>query len=456
MDVEGLGPEATSSGSLRARSVEHWITLEQATPSAIHIKLVRAHDANLWQETFTSAQMEELSARAGSFKPFRTFVKMLRSALQGSSDTVSLDVLTLTELLAKSHQRSNVKGAHLHGEEDDAPSDGKRYLILAYKAEFDSIQYPLPLRLDENPTPEFFKSIHRRLHADKEAACQRAAGVPIVSAGGAVLSEDDARLERLVARLREPLQSGPPAQPSHEQHACSTSQLEAAQKRADGAAAALQEERSAHRRVLRHKNRELAEAQEEVMRLKDIIRELRLRQSFIPPRAPLRGRPIFGPSSEPGQDAEDSAQRRLHGRRLAALRGHSRAASPAHAAASARRSCSPHAVLRHRSGSPGKAWFDPTQYVREQRERRRLVAARLHQGLPTAERRACISPGARSAPSVRSGMSSVTSSRPASPHPLWDDTTNLDGRGLGARHGVQSQASLAWLPIRNTFTLPLT
>ncbi len=83
-----------------------------------------------------------------------------------------MKTLLCLELLAKSHQRSNVKGAHLHGEEDDAPSDGKRYLILAYKAEFDSIQYPLPLRLDENPTPEFFKSIHRRLHADKEAACQ--------------------------------------------------------------------------------------------------------------------------------------------------------------------------------------------------------------------------------------------------------------------------------------------
>ena len=38
-------------------------------------------------------------------------------------------------------------------------------------------------------------------------------------------------------------------------------QLEAAQKRADAAAATLREERSAHRRVLRHKNRELAEAQ---------------------------------------------------------------------------------------------------------------------------------------------------------------------------------------------------
>lgn len=38
-------------------------------------------------------------------------------------------------------------------------------------------------------------------------------------------------------------------------------QVEAAQRRADAAAAALQDERGAHRRVMRHKNRELAEAQ---------------------------------------------------------------------------------------------------------------------------------------------------------------------------------------------------
>ena len=35
-------------------------------------------------DAVVSAEMEELSARAGSFKPFRTFVKMLRSALQGA------------------------------------------------------------------------------------------------------------------------------------------------------------------------------------------------------------------------------------------------------------------------------------------------------------------------------------------------------------------------------------
>ena len=83
-----------------------------------------------------------------------------------------MKALPCLELQVRSRQKSNVKAAHLHGQEEDGPSDGKRYLILAYKAEFDSIQYPLPLCLEENPTPEFFRSIHRRLLADKEAACQ--------------------------------------------------------------------------------------------------------------------------------------------------------------------------------------------------------------------------------------------------------------------------------------------
>lgn len=43
----------------------------------------------------SAAEIEELTARAGSFKPFRTFTKMLGTALQGASDTVTLNVLTI-------------------------------------------------------------------------------------------------------------------------------------------------------------------------------------------------------------------------------------------------------------------------------------------------------------------------------------------------------------------------
>ena len=60
------------------------------------------------------------------------------------------------------------------------------------------------------------------------------------------------------------------------------------------------------------------------------------------------------------------------------------------------------------------ARFDPTQYVREQRERRRLVAARLHQGLPTVETRSRSSQRARPACSARSGEAEPH----GDPHPI--------------------------------------
>lgn len=56
------------------------------------------------------------------------------------------------------------------------------------------------------------------------------------------------------------------------------------------------------------------------------------------------------------------------------------------------------------AGTSATQRFDPTQYVREQRERRRLAAERLHRGLPAADVRAsCSAPRTQPPPSVRSG-----------------------------------------------------
>ena len=152
---------------------------------------------------------------------------MLKTAMQGCSDTVSLDVLTIAgqmckmlsdakassacmhlpylldpshraslascpvkidqqgtclhyrhltyismhaELQMRSHGSSNPRTAPL--QQEDAPQTTKRYLILAYKAEFDQILYPLPLCFEDKPEPEFFKSFIKRLQAERQAAMQ--------------------------------------------------------------------------------------------------------------------------------------------------------------------------------------------------------------------------------------------------------------------------------------------
>lgn len=76
---------------------------------------------------------------------------------------------THAELQAKSYEGSSGRAPL---QQDDAPRSTKRYLILTYAAEFDKIQYPLPLCAEDNPKPEFFRSIIKRLRAEKEASIQ--------------------------------------------------------------------------------------------------------------------------------------------------------------------------------------------------------------------------------------------------------------------------------------------
>ena len=165
-------------------------------------------------------------------------------------------------------------------------------------------------------------------------------------------------------------------------------------------------------------------------------------QRYAKCRAPRQGRAIFGAHSDIEREAGESRDRRLMGQRSAASQAPSPARTPAasrqklqppgraEATAQAMLSCPSHGdtLLKHR-GSPqpccqvcytplmsaaskglclmqragGAPRFDPTQYVQEQRERRRLLTARLHQGLPAADTRSRSRPRARTEPSLRSG-----------------------------------------------------
>lgn len=74
------------------------------------------------------------------------------------------------ELQARSHGSSKLEVRPF--QQYDALQSDKRYLILAYKAEFDQILYPLPLCHEDCPKPDFFRGIIKRLQAEKRAAMQ--------------------------------------------------------------------------------------------------------------------------------------------------------------------------------------------------------------------------------------------------------------------------------------------
>ncbi|KFO64320.1 Coiled-coil domain-containing protein 61 [Corvus brachyrhynchos] len=105
---------------------------------------VEAHGtADLWRGEFDATFVEDLTRKTGNFKQFGIFCSMLESALTQSSESVSLELLTYTDLETL-HSRK-VGAITRPPPSSSSPLNTKRYLILIYSVEFDRIHYPLPL-----------------------------------------------------------------------------------------------------------------------------------------------------------------------------------------------------------------------------------------------------------------------------------------------------------------------
>lgn len=122
------------------------------------------------------ADITEITGKTGNFKPYPVFIKMLVSSLKRTSDSVSIDLLTYSDLEV-------LKAKRLRRSGHDVPLpantvvNNKRYLILTYQGEFDKVHYPLPLPFEEHPDPADLKKTIIRLRGavpemtDAVAAC---------------------------------------------------------------------------------------------------------------------------------------------------------------------------------------------------------------------------------------------------------------------------------------------
>lgn len=100
-----------------------------------------------------AADVEDISAKTGSFKKFPVFVKMLLSGIKQQSDSVFVDLLTYADLEQLKAKKTGQPPAAAR----NMPANNKRYLIVTYAAEFDRVHYPLPLHFDEHPDPARLK-----------------------------------------------------------------------------------------------------------------------------------------------------------------------------------------------------------------------------------------------------------------------------------------------------------
>ncbi|XP_034842698.1 coiled-coil domain-containing protein 61 isoform X1 [Mirounga leonina] len=142
------------------RGVEHAVRLV-VSGQVLELEVEDRMTADQWRGEFDASFIEDLTHKTGNFKQFNIFCNMLESALTQSSESVTLDLLTYTDLESLRNRKMGGRPGPLASR--SAQLNSKRYLILIYSVEFDRIHYPLPLPYQGKPDPVVLQGIIRSL-----------------------------------------------------------------------------------------------------------------------------------------------------------------------------------------------------------------------------------------------------------------------------------------------------
>ncbi|XP_068848490.1 centrosomal protein CCDC61 isoform X5 [Capricornis sumatraensis] len=142
------------------RGVEHAVRV-MVSGQVLELEVEDRMTADQWRGEFDANFIEDLTHKTGNFKQFSIFCNMLESALTQSSESVTLDLLTYTDLESLRNRKMGGRPGPLASR--SAQLNSKRYLILIYSVEFDRIHYPLPLPYQGKPDPVVLQGIIRSL-----------------------------------------------------------------------------------------------------------------------------------------------------------------------------------------------------------------------------------------------------------------------------------------------------
>lgn len=91
-----------------------------------------------WTGSFAATYIEEVTRKTGNFKRFPVYLRMLQGAMDESSQSVQLELVSQSQMEALRARR-----------QPESTCDSRLYLILTYDVEFDKVHYPLPLQEEQ-------------------------------------------------------------------------------------------------------------------------------------------------------------------------------------------------------------------------------------------------------------------------------------------------------------------
>ncbi|KAL1769313.1 coiled-coil domain-containing protein 61 [Sigmodon hispidus] len=357
------------------RGVEHAVRVV-VSGQVLQLEVEDRMTADQWRGEFDACFIEDLTHKTGNFKQFSIFCNMLESALTQSSESVTLDLLTYTDL--ESLRSRKLGGRQGTMAPRSAQLNSKRYLILIYSVEFDRIHYPLPLPYQGKPDPVVLQGIIRSLKEElgrlrrpdggQDARDTWETEIWHLREQVTRLTSEKRELEVQLARSREEALAGRAARQEAEtlRGLVRSLELELRQERGLGV-------RSAGRRS--QDCRRLAKELEEVKaserslraRLKTLNTELALYRRGLQRRRTL---PVPAPARE---DRASSSRERSTSRGRAATRSSSRESGRGARGRGRQARPSPSPT----GGRPPR--FDPTAFVKAKEKKQREIRMKLQQ-----------------------------------------------------------------------------
>ncbi|OMJ94512.1 hypothetical protein SteCoe_2286 [Stentor coeruleus] len=158
------------SSEITIRGTQYLYDLSADTES-LSLSFEEKSTTKLWKGDFTCSYIETLTQKSKSFKKFPIFLKMLISALENTSESVIIDLLTYQEL--EMFRSSRNPGSNSSSSSSSNPNPkllSKRFLILTFTGEFERVHYPLPLTFEDAPDVETMKKTISRLRSELEKA----------------------------------------------------------------------------------------------------------------------------------------------------------------------------------------------------------------------------------------------------------------------------------------------
>ncbi|XP_067875050.1 centrosomal protein CCDC61 [Heterodontus francisci] len=301
------------------RGIEYLITM-MVTGDVLEVEVEDRLTSEQWRGEFEAVYIEDVTHKTGNFKQFSIFCNMLESAITKSSESVTLDLLTYSDLELLRNRKTGVPMRHVPPPKSGA-LNAKRYLILIYSVEFDRIHYPLPLPYTGKPDPVALQKVIRGLKEElasvrsKQGKDYRDAELRRLRAEFDKLLQEKQELEVMILQLQEQMKLSTTTSVSKD--------VKILKKVIQSLEEELMKEKTKNQKAANKRNQEYRQLLDELEEVKASERKLKVRMKNLTTELTLykRGRltPV-GPSPQNRSNLNLSSGRRSQTRTDSAAR----------------------------------------------------------------------------------------------------------------------------------------